>query len=170
LNLFFDLRHLNAGFPSEISDHMRDVVFLVPVLLLLIGYWLNYVVYKMALKVYYRDPQKAGKILQYGGERMLREDYHDPFYQNNRNELEKMIQLRTCSLILILASIVLIIVLNFQHAAPQSPVKLPQILKTGLSLKHQYNDQIHHVGQCRSGMNVSAGLPEKVIRIVIIQE
>ncbi len=109
---------------------MYDLVFFIPLLLLGIAFYLNHLVYKMALKVYHNDPEKSGKILRYGGERMMREDYDDPFYHNNRKELGSMIQLRTYSLILILGSIVLVIVLNFQHSAHKSQMQFPRIFQS----------------------------------------
>lgn len=109
---------------------MYDLVFIIPVLLLGIAFYLNYLVYQMALKVYHNDPEKSGKILRYGGERMLREDFDDPFYHNNRREISSMIQLRTYSLILILGSIVLVIVLNFQHSAHKSQMEFPKIFRS----------------------------------------
>jgi hypothetical protein len=109
---------------------MHDLVFFIPILLLGIAFYLNYQVYKIALQVYHNDPEKSGRILRYGGERMMREDYDDPFYHNNQKELGSMIQLRTYSLILILASIVLVIVLNFQHSTHKSQIQIPGIFRS----------------------------------------
>jgi hypothetical protein len=41
-----------------------------------------------------------------------------------------MIQLRTYSLILILGSIVLVIVLNFQHSAHKNQMRFPEIFRS----------------------------------------
>ncbi len=109
---------------------MSEFIFVIPVILLGIAFYLNYRVYEMALKLYRNDQEKAGKLLRFGGERMLREDFDDPFYHNNQKELATMIQLRTYSIILVLASIIMVIILNVQHYPQKPQDTLPNIFQS----------------------------------------
>ncbi len=109
---------------------MGDLIFIVPVILVGLAFYLNYRVYQMALNLYRNDHRKAEKLLRFGGEQMLREDYYDPFYHNNQKELATMIRLRTYSIILMLASVIMVIILNVQHYPQKPQDTLPEIFRS----------------------------------------
>jgi hypothetical protein len=91
---------------------MYDLLYILPLVLFVAGFFLNYKAYKKALYVYRNDVSKASRILWFTGEKMMREDLADPFYHNNQKELTQMIKLRTYSIILIVGGIFFIVYFN----------------------------------------------------------
>lgn len=94
---------------------MSELWLLLTVVFAIIGFYLNYRVYQTALEVYHNDVRKASQVLQYGGERLLRKDLDDPFYHNDRKELQDMLRWRSISLSLFFVSLVIILLYGLMN-------------------------------------------------------